>query len=139
MSGHGLRCRARPEQRVPKDWYRMLKALVAEDEMLIRALMVEDLSDAGFSVTAVGSGDEALAVLEQGNLFHLLFTDISMPGKTDGWELGRRAHALLPDAKVIYATGYSDEGNQLSPHERMITKPYRYEDVIGTLKELQLL
>lgn len=117
----------------------MLKALVAEDEMLIRALMVEDLADAGFCVTAVGSGDEALAVLERGERFDLLFTDISMPGAIDGWELARRAHALLPDAKVIYATGHSEEGAPLSPHERKINKPYRYEDVIGTLKELGLL
>lgn len=117
----------------------MLKALVAEDEMLIRTLILEDLAEAGFSVTAVGSGDEALALLEQGCRFELLFTDIAMPGAIDGWELGRRAHAQLPDVKVIYATGYSDEDTPLSPHERKLTKPYRYEDIIGTLKELRLL
>ena len=117
----------------------MLKALVAEDEMLIRALMLEDLTEAGFSVTAVCTGDEALAMIEQGDRFDLLFTDISMPGAVDGWELGRRARALLPDVKVIYATGHSTGDVVLSPHERQITKPYRYEDVLGVLKDLGLL
>lgn len=117
----------------------MLKALVAEDEMLIRQVIIEDLTDAGFSVTAVGSGDEALALVEQGADFHLLFTDIRMPGDIDGWELGRRTRALLPDVRVIYATGYGDEGTPLDEHERKITKPYRYEEILGTLKHLGLL
>jgi CheY-like chemotaxis protein len=121
------------------DWNEMLKALVAEDEMLIRQLILEDLTDAGFTVTAVGTGDDALALIEQGADFHLLFTDIRMPGEIDGWELGRRARALLADVRVIYATGYGDDGTSLADHERKITKPYRYEEILGTLKQLELI
>ena len=38
--------------------------LVVEDEMLVRMLVVEVLSEAGFTVLESASADEALAVLE---------------------------------------------------------------------------
>ena len=117
----------------------MLKALVAEDEMLIRELIVEDLTDAGFTVTAVDAAEEALSAIEQDGSFDLLFTDIRMPGSLDGWELGRRALELSPGLRVVYATGYSDNVQQLSARERRIAKPYRYEEVVAILRSLDLL
>jgi CheY-like chemotaxis protein len=116
----------------------MPNALVAEDEMLIRELILEDLTDAGFSVTAVSNADDAFAAIENGATFDLLFTDIRMPGSIDGWELGRRTRARIPGVKIIYATGYSDINVALSSDERRITKPYRYEEVVSILREMGL-
>ena len=114
-------------------------ALIAEDELLIRELVTEDLTDAGFAVTAVNNAANALAALEDGAPVDLLFTDIQMPGPMDGWELGRKALAMRPEIKVIYSTGYSDRTDDLSSRERCITKPYRYDDVIALLKDLDLV
>jgi len=120
----------------------MPTALVAEDEILIRELVVEELTDAGFAVKAVGTGDEAFASIERamaaGETFDLLFTDIRMPGTFDGWELGRRARAAAPGIMVIYSTGYSDSNVVLAANERRITKPYRYEELLVVLRELGL-
>lgn len=107
--------------------------------MLIRELVIDELTDAGFAVTAVNNADDALAALEAGAPADLLFTDIRMPGTIDGWELGRMALALRPDIKVIYATGYNDGDAALSSRERRIIKPYGHEEVIALLKSFDLL
>ena len=86
----------------------MSTVLLVEDELLVRELASEDLGDAGFEVTAASDGDEALGYLREGRRFDLLFTDIRMPGATDGWQLAREARQLLPDIRVIYATGLGD-------------------------------
>ncbi len=115
-----------------------VRILVAEDEMLIRELAVEEFIDAGFEVIACGTGDEALAVLETDSDFALLFTDIRMPGQVDGIELARRAKASRPGLRVIYATGYDDRDLDLGPEERRIPKPYTMPELLGLLAELGL-
>ena len=111
----------------------MAKVLLVEDEMLVRELAFEDLSDAGHDVTTAGSGDEALTLLRGGAAFDVLFTDIRMPGEVDGWQLASEAKELIPGLKVIYATGLNDETGQLQPDERMLTKPYRRNELLAAL------
>jgi len=111
----------------------MAKVLLVEDEMLVRELAYEDLSDAGHEVTTAGSGDEALALLRDGAAFDVLFTDIRMPGEIDGWQLAREAKQLVPGLKVVYATGLNDDTGRMQPDERMLTKPYRRNELLGAL------
>jgi len=114
----------------------MNSALLVEDELLVRELASEDLGDAGFAVTAASNGDEALAYLHEGRRFDLLFTDIRMPGETDGWQLAREARRLLPDIRIIYATGLGDAAHGLAPGERYVRKPYSLNDLRGALTQL---
>jgi CheY-like chemotaxis protein len=114
----------------------MNSVLLVEDELLVRELASEDLGDAGFQVTAAGNGDDAVAVLREGRRFDLLFTDIRMPGATDGWQLAREARALLPDIRVIYATGLGDAAHGLAEGERYVRKPYSLSDLRKVLAEL---
>lgn len=111
----------------------MAKILLVEDEMLVRELALEDLTDAGHDVTAAGTGDEALAILKRDPRYDVLFTDIRMPGDVDGWRLASEAKQLVPQIRVVYATGLNDEGGQMLPGERMLTKPYRKDDLLGAL------
>jgi CheY-like chemotaxis protein len=114
----------------------MIKILLVEDEMFLRELMYEELSDSGFSVTPIATGDEALRVIGSDSAFDLLLTDIRMPGETDGWSLGRRAREAIPSLRIIYATGYADGGGELGEHERFIAKPFRYQQILGLISDL---
>jgi len=114
----------------------MNSVLLVEDELLVRELASEDLADAGFAVTAAGSGDEALTYLREGRRFDLLFTDIRMPGTTDGWHLAEQAKALLPDLRVIYATGLGDAAQGLTEGERYVRKPYSLGELREALAQL---
>jgi CheY-like chemotaxis protein len=106
-----------------------MKALLVEDELLVREVAAEDLAEAGFEVTAASNGDEALAILLEDDGFDLLFTDIRMPGSADGWELARQAKKLIPGLRVIYATGLGEAGDELDEGECYVRKPYNLKDL----------
>lgn len=114
----------------------MGKVLLVEDELLVREVAAEDLRDVGFEVVAATDGDEALAILRERTDFDLLFTDIRMPGHTDGWSLAREAKRLIPALRVIYATGFGDAGDDLAANERYVRKPYSLKDLQQTLDSL---
>lgn len=114
----------------------MSTVLLVEDELLVRELASEDLTEAGFAVTSASNGEEALAHLNEGRCFDLLFTDIRMPGSIDGWQLADRAKALCPQIKVIYATGLGEAADRLAEHERYVRKPYNLADLRKVLAHL---
>jgi CheY-like chemotaxis protein len=111
----------------------MAKILLVEDEMLVRELAFEDLTDAGHDVTAAGSGDEALTILRGDKGFDVLFTDIRMPGQIDGWQLAEEARELIPTLKIIFATGLNDDSGWRRPEDRLLAKPYRKDDLLKAL------
>jgi CheY-like chemotaxis protein len=111
----------------------MARILLVEDEMLVRELAYEDLTDAGHEVIAAGTGDEALSLLRDGQGFDVLFTDIRMPGAIDGWDLAAKAKQIAPGIKVVYATGLNDDTDRLDEGERMLAKPYRRNELLGAI------
>ena len=58
------------------------RILIADDEDGLRWVLEKGLRQAGYEVTAVRDGDEALRVFSEAP-FDLVFLDIRMPG-TDG-------------------------------------------------------
>jgi CheY-like chemotaxis protein len=80
--------------------------LLVEDDPDVRAFFAEVLQDqGGCSVTEVGTGEEALALLRGGARFDLLFTDVRMPGKLNGFELAGEARRLDARIKICCVTG----------------------------------
>lgn len=87
-----------------------LRILVVEDEASLRGLMEIMLNSIGYQeVVLAASGDEALLLLEkQRKKPDLVITDVVMPGMS-GKELVNRLRESLPDIKVLYISGYSDD------------------------------
>ena len=101
------------------------RALLVEDEELIRALVAEALADAGWHVTEAGSGDAAVALLEQES-FDLLVTDVHMPGRADGYEVVRQARVQSAELPVVMTTGRPEPGRPaLGGATAMVLKPFR--------------
>lgn len=111
----------------------MARILLVEDEMLVRELALEDLTDAGHEVTAASTGDEGLAILRRDPAFDVLFTDIRFPGAIDGWQLADEGKRLIPGLKVVYATGLNDDTGRVGPGECLLAKPYRKDDLLKAL------
>jgi PAS domain S-box-containing protein len=104
------------------------RVLVVEDNEALRRLARRQLRDLGYETTEAGSGVEALAILEGGQAFDLLFTDIVMPGGIDGRELATRAQALRPGLRVLFTSGFTTAaGNEVAAEfaDRLISKPFR--------------
>lgn len=111
--------------------------LVVEDEFLLRMNAAEMIESAGFDVVETASADEAIAVLEQCAVIHVLFTDIQMPGSMDGLKLTRVIRSRWPPVKIIVTSGQvAPIPGSLPDGGRFLAKPYSAALVADTLREL---
>ncbi len=103
--------------------------LVVEDDALVRAFVVGQLSSLGYKTITATDGRAALALVERGEPFDLLFTDVIMPGGYSGRELAKAVARQRPDIKVLFTSGYTDNAvvhnGRLDEGVMLLTKPYR--------------
>ncbi len=84
---------------------RQFRILVVDDELVVRDSLKEWLVDEGYRVDMAESGEQALQKMEA-EAFHLMLTDIKMPGM-DGVELLQKAKERYPDLTVVMMTAYA--------------------------------
>lgn len=86
--------------------------LIVDDELSLRDSLKEWLEEEGFFADMAESGTEALEMLEKKE-YHLMFTDIKMPGM-DGVTLLKQAKQKYPDMEVVMMTAYATIDTALS-------------------------
>src|SRR5258706_4116200 len=77
----------------------MIDILVVDDDALMRGLLAEWLSEAGYRVRQAGTGTAALQMLRS-RPAGVLITDMDMPGRDGAQTLGE-ARRMLPELAVI--------------------------------------
>jgi len=83
--------------------------LLVEDEIPLRRMLQETLSNAGYHVLEANDGTEAIRKFEkQAGSIDLLLTDVVMP-LVNGRQLAQRMTAAGPQMRVIYMSGYADD------------------------------
>lgn len=108
------------------------KILFVEDDPLVAAVVGPALKEAGFDVHHAKDGAEALEMIEHAGPFSVVFSDIVMPGPTNGVELARHVVRHAPGTKVVLATGYSEQHAHLEGVE-ILAKPYDVRKAIEVL------
>lgn len=78
--------------------------LIAEDDEIVRDVMVRFLQDEGFSIITAHDGLSAIKLLRVEDI-HLVLTDLRMPG-ADGMEVLRTAVQINPKIAVVILTAY---------------------------------
>jgi len=97
--------RAPAKSVTPREGHEMI--LVAEDEAVVRDMVVVALEHAGYRVVAASTGEEAVRLIDRmGEEIDLLLSDVIMPGMS-GPDLYDRARRTRPDLKAVFMTGYS--------------------------------
>ncbi len=86
---------------------RILPILVVEDDELVRIVIHDCLTDAGFDVQTASDGAQAQACIRDGPGFSALITDIRLGDGPSGWEVAGLARRLNPHLPVAYVTGDS--------------------------------
>jgi PAS domain S-box-containing protein len=110
------------------------RALVVDDEDLVRASTAEMLTELGYEVVEADCAKDALVLLEGPVGIDLLVTDHMMPGMT-GVELAHAVREKRPHARVLIISGYAEvEG--LAPDLPRLAKPFRQTDLAATLSRL---
>jgi two-component system, cell cycle sensor histidine kinase and response regulator CckA len=101
--------------------------LVVDDEEPVRDIASEILKYLGYSVIAVGSGEEAERLMREGARPDLVILDVIMPG----WSGAKTLLALReidPELPILISTGFSDRAARDSLIQEgadgFVPKPY---------------
>jgi PAS domain S-box-containing protein len=82
--------------------------LLVEDESMVRGLLREVLSSAGFAILEASNGREALELhAERIGQVDVLVTDVVMP-ELNGSRLAEALRARKPALRVLFVSGYAD-------------------------------
>jgi CheY-like chemotaxis protein len=112
--------------------------LLVEDDGLVRATLVDVLTDGGFEVLEAEAAQEALDLVCHRREIAALVTDINLPGGTDGFTLARAVRLLRPRLPVLYASGrfMAPELGRTVEGARFLAKPFSPALACGILHEM---
>jgi PAS domain S-box-containing protein len=103
--------------------------LCVEDDASVRTYVVAQLESLGYKVLAASNAAEAVAIVDGGADFDLLFTDLVMPGKMNGKQLAERMRLRRPSLRVLFTSGYTDHtiirDGRIMRDVFFLPKPYR--------------
>jgi len=112
-----------------------LRVLMVEDQQDLRELIGQALQDFGIEIHTAADGPTALRLMQDPGGFDVVFSDISMPNGMSGVELSEHVADVLPNARMILASGYAR--SQLPPlpdHVEFLPKPYRLRQLVTLLQ-----
>ncbi len=115
------------------------KFLVVDDEEEIRYLLREFLESLQLKVEEASNGGEALQKFEKKGPYHVVITDIVMPG-LDGLSLIRKIKEKSPETLILAMTGYARDYGYLDVVEAgaddLIQKPFSLEELEARLSRI---
>ena len=100
-----------------------LRALLVEDDALVRLAIDRQLEALGCDVLSVENGREAITLIEKGMRFDLLVTDLNLPD-LDGRSVACTAAAFSPRMRLVFMSGRAP-GEPLEPADApFLLKPF---------------
>lgn len=101
-------------------------ALIVDDDPIILMDLDDILSDAGFRCVEAPHGDAAMALLpDRAENVTLLFSDVEMPGGTDGFALARHVSSTYPWIEIVIASGrIRPEPGDMPKNATFLGKPF---------------
>ncbi|ADV28019.1 histidine kinase [Pseudoxanthomonas suwonensis 11-1] len=105
--------------------------LLVEDDVEVARLVQEMLRAIGCEVVHAMSARAALGALANGRQIDLVFSDVMMPGGTNGIELAREVRRRRPELPILLTSGFSDPvGPQAQALDiPVLRKPYALDDL----------
>src|ERR1700723_142649 len=112
------------------------RILVVDDEETIREIVSSMLGGAHFQTRQASSGVEALSILESGDQFDLVLSDLMM-AEMDGIALLERTKEKYPDMPVVMVTAVHDISVALQALRNgaydYLLKPFEREQLLATV------
>ncbi|WP_128925440.1 CHASE3 domain-containing protein [Bradyrhizobium guangxiense] len=112
---------------------------VVEDDALVRNFVTAQLQSLGYKTVAAPDGKAALELIDAGQPFDLLFTDVVIPGGMSGRDLADEVAKRRPGLKVLYTSGYTDNAivhhGKLDDGVLLLTKPYRRNQLAEMIRK----
>ena len=114
--------------------------LFVEDDFDVCKFATEALMSLGYSVYKASNGQTALNLIKRKKItFDIIITDLIMP-ELGGKEFVEKIKKIVPDVKVIYASGYTDNhivhNGMLEEDVNFIQKPYTVKTLAGQVRKV---
>jgi putative nucleotidyltransferase with HDIG domain len=113
------------------------RILVVDDEETIREIVSSMLSGANFQSRQAASGVEALSILESGEEFDLVLSDLMM-AEMDGNDLLEKSKERFPDVPVVMVTAVHDLSVALQALRNgaydYLLKPFERDQLLATVR-----
>ena len=110
--------------------------VVVEDEPLIRMTATSLFEDAGITVVEFADGDAAIDyVRDHKTDVAAIFTDVYLPGDTDGLELAGIVAEVCPEIAILVTSGQRIAARLLAPQVRFVPKPWHPRDLLNTMQD----
>ncbi len=114
----------------------MEKILIVDDDPAILKVLTMRLEAEDYSVTSAASGDEAIALQQEG-FFDLALIDYQLKNET-GVQLMEKLHNIDPDLPVILLTAYGTIKRAVESIQKgaysFLTKPFKDAELIQLVK-----
>ncbi len=114
--------------------------LLVEDERALRMVVVEVLSDLGYTVLEAEDSRSGFRIVETRAGIDLLITDVGLPGGMNGRQLADAAREQRPGLKVLFLTGYAESaalGNGRMEHGmEVMTKPFDLDKLLAKVERM---
>jgi two-component system cell cycle sensor histidine kinase/response regulator CckA len=114
--------------------------LLVEDEPMVRTVAERALTRHGYTVITAENGEEALEILDRGEEFVLLISDVVMPGM-DGPTMVAEARKSRPDLPILFMSGYAEEQLRKSidlDHVAFLPKPFSVQELAEAARRVLL-
>ena len=127
----------------PSEAHPLARALVVDDDPMVREILGEQLKSIGYEVKLATDGLDALNQLDTGTVVDVLVTDYSMPGM-NGVVLIEEARRRLPNLPAVLLTGFADGALRLTSGEEqarftaLLRKPINEVELAERLEALLL-
>ena len=112
---------------------------MVEDDELVRNFVTTQLQSLGYKTIDAADGPAALASIDNGAKFDLLFTDVILPNGMTGRQLADEVAKRRPGIKVLYTSGYTDNAivhqGRLDPGVLLLSKPYRKSQLAKMIRQ----
>ena len=115
--------------------------LIVQEELLLRMDVADTFEAVGFKVFQVGTAEEAIKVLQREPTIRVVFTDVDLPGTTDGLALAHYVRQRWPPTILLVGSGRIPLDTRTLPSKaEFVQKPYMHgrlaKAVQGTLSQI---
>ncbi|MCA1964590.1 MAG: response regulator [Prosthecobacter sp.] len=120
------------------------RILVLEDDPLVRALIVRNLTSQDYEVVETAEGSETVRAYQEamqvGKPFDLVILDLSIPNGMGGVRAMEKLRQIDPEILAIVSSGYSDDPVMAKPASygfaAVLPKPYEPADMLRLVRSV---
>lgn len=112
--------------------------MVIEPEVLVRMSIADFLRECGYKVIEGVMAEDVETVLHSNVPLNVVFAEVKLPGKIDGFALARTLRQTHPHIDVILTSGIAAAAEKSKDlcEDGPMKKPYRAEDVLARIRQL---